>query len=74
MGPQSFQVHCSAMIEASVSGVKEGPVTEMLCKVQEPEKGKICSGNCRPCDVMHREDVGKVTGGGFGLGVSRATL
>ncbi|XP_028341488.1 collagen alpha-1(XXVI) chain, partial [Physeter macrocephalus] len=61
MGPQSFQVHCSAVIEASVSGIKEGPVTELMCKVQEPEKAKVRPGNCRPCDVMQREDVGKVT-------------
>ena len=48
LGPQSFQALCLAAMEESVSGDKEAPVTEMMCRVQEPEKGKVCFGDHRP--------------------------
>lgn len=74
MGPQSFHTHCLAAMEESVNGDKEAPAAEMMCKVQEPEKGTVCFGDHRPCDVVQREAVEKGRGEGDGLEGPEATL
>ena len=74
MGPQSFHAHCLAVMEESVNEDKEAPVAEMMCRVQEPEKGKVYFGDHRPCNVVQREAVEKGRGERDGLDDPEATL